>query len=692
MKPRKKIFKFTAIGLAVIVAASAVLYFTVFNKSRAASADLQQRTERVIKGTLTNSIEGSGPIASSTRKEISPKMASTVEKVYFKEGDTVKKGDLMFELDDTDALLDIENTKNNIEQTQLTQDDNLESIAELTVKAPFSGQVTELNIKEGDSVTGPILKITDTSKLKLRVPFNGQGISEMQLGKTVTVNLQELMQSVEGTVTYVSKKPFTSAAGGQLYNVEITIDNPGSLTEGMTAGAEADIGGTAVSSVQSGTLAYINSKVLRSGSGAVVNKVNVMNNEYVNEGDIIAELENENLQLNLNSTQLKLKNLQQQLEIQQEQLLNYKLTAPCNGTIMTQNVTLGDTVSAGKVLAAVADMDSLEFQVSIDELDISKIEVGQDVKITADALAETTDAPLTGKVTKVSMEGSGSNGVTTYPVTISLDKNEKLKVGMNVNGEIITSSKSDILMVPVEAVTKVGGNSFVYVAGSGTGSQQNGNGRNAAGTGNGRQGGRQWGAGQTGGTQSGSGQTGNTQTGNGQTGNTQAGSGQTGGGQPGNSQAGSGQTGNTQAGGGQPGNSQAGNGQTGNSQAGNGQTGNSQTGGTQAGGSQSGAGQARLGQAGGTAANGSASFARRAGAANSYYANAAMVRVETGISNDTYIEITSGLTEGQIVVLPAVSTGTGTGTNTNTQQSRQGGFGGGMMVSPAGGSGGFGRR
>ena len=677
MKPRKKIFKFTAIGLAVIVAASAVLYFTVFNKSRAASADLQQRTQRVIKGTLTNSIEGSGPIASSTRKEISPKMASTVEKVYFKEGDTVKKDDLMFELDDTDALLDIENTKNNIEQTQLTLDDNLESIAELTVKAPFSGQVTELNIKEGDSVNGPVLKITDTSKLKLRVPFNGQGISEIRLGKTVTINLQELMQSVEGTVTYVSSKPFTSAAGGQLYNVEITIDNPGSLTEGMTAGAEADIGGTVVSSVQSGTLAYINSKVLRSGSGAVVNKVNVMNNEYVNAGDVIAELENENLQLNLNSTQLKLKNLQQQLEIQQEQLLNYKLTAPCNGTIMTQNVTLGDTVSAGKVLAAVADMDSLEFQVSIDELDISKIEVGQDVKITADALAETTDAPLAGKVTKVSMEGSGSNGVTTYPVTISVDKNEKLKVGMNVNGEIITSSKADVLMVPVEAVTKIGGNSFVYVAGSGTGTQQNGSGRTAAG-GSGRQGSRQWGAGQTGGTQPGASQSGGAQAGSGQTGGTQPGASQSGSGQPGNGQAGVGQPGSSQAGGAQPD---------------NGQTGSSQTGGTQPGSVQSGAGQTRSGQTGGTAANGSAATARRAGAANSYYANASMVRVETGISNDTYIEITSGLTEGQIVVLPAASTGTGTGNNTNAQQSRQGSFGGGMMVSPAGGSsGGFGRR
>jgi HlyD family secretion protein len=624
MKPKKKkVLKFGIIGLAVLLAAAGVLYFTVFSKSRTASGNEQPRTARVIKGTLSSSIEGSGPVASSTRKEISPKTTSTVEKIYFKEGDAVKAGDLMFELDDTDALLDIENTKNNIEQTQLTLDDNLESIAELTVKAPFDGQVTELNVKAGDSVNGTILKITDTSRLKLRVPFNAGGISGITPGKKVLVNLQELMQSVEGTVTYVSKKPYNTAAGGQLYNVEIEIDNPGSITEGMTANAEAEVGGTAVTSVQSGTLTYINSKGIRSSSGSIVKSVNVIDNEYVSAGDLLVELENDNLQFNLNSTRLKLKNLQQQLEIQQEQLSNYKLTAPCNGTITTQNVTLGDTVSAGKVLAAVADMDSLEFEVTIDELDISSIEVGQDVKITADALPETTDSPLSGKVTKISMEGTSSNGVTTYPVTISIDKNEKLKAGMNVNGEIITSLKNDTLMVPLEAVTKVGGSSFVYVVGDGNQDARQGN-----------------------------------------------------------SEGGSripGANGNFRAG-----NAGAGNSGTG----GDGQTGGSPASGSPATGGQTGAWQGRNGQTGGSSSNGGAFTARRAGNSSSYYANATMVRVETGISNNTYIEITSGLTEGQIVMLPAVSASSGSSISTETQRfNRQGSFGGGMMMgaAPSGG-------
>ena len=582
---KKKIFKFGIIGLAVLLAASGVLYFTVFNKSRAASGNMVQKTAKVVKGTLTDSINGSGPIASSTRKEISPKATSTVEKIYFKEGDAVKKGDLMFELDDTDALLNFENTKNIIAQTELTLNDNQKSVSGLMVKAPYSGLVTELSANEGDTVNGAILKITDTSRLKLMVPFNGNGVSGIYVGKKVTINLQELMQSIDGTVSYVSKKPYTTAAGGQLYNVEITIENPGSLTGGMTANAETDVGGVTVTSVQSSTLSYINSKVIRGSSGGIVKSVNVMNNEYVNAGDILVELENNNLQLNLSSTQLKLKNLQQQLAIQEEQLSNYKLTAPCNGTITTQDVTLGDTITAGKVLAAVADMDSLEFQVSIDELDISSIAVGQDVKITADALAETTDNPLAGKVTRISMEGASSNGVTTYPVTISVDKNDKLKAGMNVNGEIITSSKADVLMVPVEAVTKMGNNSFVYVVGSGNKSNQQG-------------------------------------------------------------KAGGNTTGNARVAG-----------ANGNARSNN------------------------SGTAGGSSPSSNSSAARRIANSNTYYANATIVRVETGTSNDTFIEISSGLTEGQTIVLPAASASSSS-TNTATQQNnrQQGGFGGNVMI------------
>ena len=63
----------------------------------------------------------------------------------------------------------------------------------------------------------------------------------------------------------------------------------------------------------------------------------------------------------------------------------------------------------------------------MDELDVGNVEVGQTVEVTADALENQT---FTGKVTNISSESSQSNGVTNYPVTVTLDTADGLLPGM----------------------------------------------------------------------------------------------------------------------------------------------------------------------------------------------------------------------------------------------------------------------
>lgn len=88
---------------------------------------------------------------------------------------------------------------------------------------------------------------------------------------------------------------------------------------------------------------------------------------------------------------------------------------------------------------------------NVDELDISDVEVGQTVTITADAVE---DAVYTGVVTNVSVAGNTSGGITTYPVTIRIDETDGLRPGMNVDAEIVISSAEDVLAVPSGAVNR----------------------------------------------------------------------------------------------------------------------------------------------------------------------------------------------------------------------------------------------
>lgn len=460
-----KIFLIVILALVVLGGTT----FVIANKTGifGKKATVQQLTARVDKGSIEQIIEGSGSVKSATRKEISSKVVSTIQTINFKTGDEVKTGDVMFELENTDALVNIEDVKNSIEEANLSLQDVQESIAALTVKAPFSGYVNDFTLKVEDSVNGGgnVATITDTSKLKITLPFSGKKVAEIAEGQKAVINIEELMQSLQGTVTYVGEKSYATG-GVQAYDIEIMLDNPGTLDSGMTANAEISIGSETYASIESSTLEYANNKVVKNTSGGKVKSVNIKKNEYVNAGDVLVVLENDSLQSNLSSVQLKLKNLQSQLAIQEKKLTYYTLTAPCNGTITSQDVALGDTVSAGSTLSVVSDMDTLEFSVSIDELDISDIKVGLEVTVTADAIADTAKNPLSGKVSEVSMEGTSSNGVTTYPVTITLDKSDKLKTGMNVNGEIFIASKDDVLRVPVEAIKTINEVTYVYVKGA----------------------------------------------------------------------------------------------------------------------------------------------------------------------------------------------------------------------------------
>ena len=102
--------------------------------------------------------------------------------------------------------------------------------------------------------------------------------------------------------------------------------------------------------------------------------------------------------------------------------------------------------------AVIYDRSQLTFDMAIDERDISKIQVGQKVEITADALDSQS---FTGVVDKVNINGTTVNGNTSYPVTVKVDgAPEELYPGMNVSAKIIVEEAGSVLTLPVEAVER----------------------------------------------------------------------------------------------------------------------------------------------------------------------------------------------------------------------------------------------
>lgn len=108
-----KIFK--RITALVVIAALVVTGVIIYQKRTGTKQVVQTtQTTKVRRGNFSISITGTGTVASTNIASVTPKVAGTVTKVYFNEGDTVKAGDLLYEMDDSSARLDIEKIKNNI--------------------------------------------------------------------------------------------------------------------------------------------------------------------------------------------------------------------------------------------------------------------------------------------------------------------------------------------------------------------------------------------------------------------------------------------------------------------------------------------------------------------------------------------------------------------------------------------------
>lgn len=672
------------------------IYASKFMK-KSVSVASTQKTAKVMRGNLSVTVSGSGPIATSSKVEVTPKVAGTITKVYFKETDTVKEGDLMFELDDSTAKLNLEKIKNSISDATLTQTNNLTSISKLNIKAPFDGQVSNLTIKEGDVLNkgGAVFTLKDLSRLKIKLPFNASGFGDVQPGMKATVQLQGMMQTVEGTVSYVGNRTYSTTNGGLVFDVEIILQNPGLLSDGMVASASLDTSKGVITSTSTSTLSIINNSVIKTDVAGTIKKINIRDGQFLQQGEVAIEISSDDLLLTTASAEVKLKDLQAQYDSALQDLNYFKIYATGNGTIVKQTKKVGDVVKSGDVISTISDGNQLEFNVSIDELDIEKMKVGQAVKITLDAVSSTASTPIDGEVSKIAIEGTTSSGVTVYPVTIKVKNPKNIKIGMYANATIYIENKQNVLYLPIEAVTKMprGGLAYVWVRADSTLAATPSGSRpvDTAGS-NAIQGTQNMQGGFPSGTAPGTGAampvTGVAQDGTARPNRQNPPGGTQPGGLPQGAQSGtSGGTvqGNTGVQGGRPG--QPIQGSTGTP----GTTGGQQTQGTvsaQTSG-QSGSVQGTRSNPSSTNTPSSQSGARTSTTqgTNSYYSNLVRRDVVLGINNESYIEIISGLSEGDEVVLPQTTTTTRSSnstTRTNGQQQQQGGIPGGNILGGGG--------
>ena len=246
-------------------------------------------------------------------------------------------------------------------------------------------------------------------------------------------------------------------------NLEVTVQGTGAVFAASTA---------TITATNSGVIKNLNAKV-----GDTVSSITTLctlTNDQLQQALAKAktDLESANLQLanskdaqETASNTLKVTSAQQSVTAAQAQISTLTIKSPISGMVVSKTGSTGASVQSGAELLTVSDLNSLKVKVAVDELDISKIKIGQTAKIKLDAL---TDITFSGTVDDIAQIGTNSNNVTTYDVTVSIANPKGIKIGMNANVTIAVESKADALVIPAEALVEKGGTKYVMVDNSST--------------------------------------------------------------------------------------------------------------------------------------------------------------------------------------------------------------------------------
>ena len=395
---------------------------------------------------VSNSLSGVGTLKPAQTYTVTSLVDGKILAADFEEGDVVEEGTVLYTVDSADAATNVEKAQIALEQAQR----NYEKVVDRQyVRAEASGTVSVLKVKKGDEITSgqEVAIIRDSSTMLLSLLFPAVDAANFWVGQDALVTLDGTFEQIPGRVLSVTGTDALGTGNMLTRTVVVAVPNAGGLTTAQAATASV----AGIHSIASAAFTYNDEKTLTASAAGTVTGLLVKEGDAVDKDAILIELSGDDLTESIQSASETLRNAELSMKNMEDTMANYTITSPIKGTIVQKNYKQGDSLSTGKEMCIIYDLSYLEMVISVDELNISALEVGQPVVITADAV---NGQSYEGKVTRVSVAGNTSGGTTTYPVTIRIDQTEGLRPGMNANAEIVTAKSSQTLTVPNAAIIR----------------------------------------------------------------------------------------------------------------------------------------------------------------------------------------------------------------------------------------------
>ncbi len=354
-----------------------------------------------------------------------------------------------------------------------------DSRKDLTLTAPSNGKLTEVKtIKIGDDLTNGdvVAKLVDDTTLRLHLYYNYIYENDITVGQTAEFSIPAVMQTFPGVVEAVNKVSRIFPEGGSGFEVVLTMENPGTLTAGMDASAAlTGADGAPIYPYESGKLEYNSVTELKVKIDGPLATSNLLNYAAFKTGDTILTLGDRELVKKLKDKQEeiddaaeRLAELKEPIEMEpiptpiptiapiptpthKPEQTEFVITAPISGKVFSCALELNQEIKAGDPTVTISNTTTMSVELSVDDRNIRYVSVGQPID-----LSDYEGNMYMGLVENIDLNGKSENGMTIYPVKVTVDNADgSLVNGVYLNYNFVASQSTDCLTVPVQAVNSV---------------------------------------------------------------------------------------------------------------------------------------------------------------------------------------------------------------------------------------------
>jgi len=470
--------------LILILAVASGAYAAFWSRNNTAQTP-RWRTAPVVRGELRVTVSASGSVRPYSEVEVKSRATGIVRRVLVREGDRVRAGQVLVEIDDPDALSALRSAQASHEaavarlqqlqaqhRAQRAQEQEFVAGAEAALQAARA-RLRQLLAEQAQREAQQQAQIAqarasvEAARARLRQLLSGTRPEQVAQAEQALAAAQADLRLAEQNYTRVEQlvhqgfvaRQELDAAAARLASARAQVQSASSRLQELRSGPTQEQIEEARAAVHQAE-AQLQQVLAASQDEAVRRQELLAAQAAVRQAEAqLQQARQSALQeparaAELQAARAAVRQAEANLRNAQDRVRETLIRAPVGGLISALSVEVGQSVigstQGGTPVMRIAVVEPALAKVFVDEVDIPKIRSGMRATVRADALPDQT---FSATVLSVSPNAQINNNVVQYEVTLQLtDPGHRLRLGMTVQAEFTLLHRSGVLLIPREAV------------------------------------------------------------------------------------------------------------------------------------------------------------------------------------------------------------------------------------------------